>query len=243
MHAAVCASRFTGKERDTESGLDDFGARYYTSNQRRFLTPDWSDEPDPVPYADLEDPQSLNLYGYVGNNPLNSVDDDGHFMLACPCGCNSNMCMRKEDVSSDWDELVLFLNLGLNVTRILMTGNHQKTQPVAQTTPTAQSTPADPNKGNDKRRYEKSSKHGRTKKGNVSAAPKDGQTALDSSVQVKDTSPRRVGVDKLNNEIVVLDRTSDGVFHGHVREWQDLSSQMQNALKDAGLTDAGGNIK
>lgn len=45
----------------------------------RFLSPDWSAKEDPVPYADLEDPQSLNQYAYVRNNPLTRVDVDGHF--------------------------------------------------------------------------------------------------------------------------------------------------------------------
>jgi RHS repeat-associated protein len=76
----------TGKERDTESGNDYFGARYYASNMGRFLSPDWSVTPDAVPFADLENPQSLNLYSYVQNNPLSHKDEDGHFMLP-PCGC------------------------------------------------------------------------------------------------------------------------------------------------------------
>lgn len=42
------------------------------------MSPDWSDETDPVPYADLSNPQSLNLYSYVGNNPLIHIDADGH---------------------------------------------------------------------------------------------------------------------------------------------------------------------
>jgi len=72
---------FTGKPRDLESGNDYFGARYYSSPTGRFLSPDWSSDPDAVPYADLEDPQTLNLYGYVRNNPLSKTDPDGHFML------------------------------------------------------------------------------------------------------------------------------------------------------------------
>jgi RHS repeat-associated protein len=71
-------SRCTGKERDTESGLDYFGARYYGNALGRFLTPDWSAKPVTIPYADLHDPQTLNLYGYVGNNPLSRRDADGH---------------------------------------------------------------------------------------------------------------------------------------------------------------------
>jgi RHS repeat-associated protein len=70
--------KFTGKERDTESGLDFFGARYYSSAQGRYLSADWSATPVPVPYADFSSPQSLNLYSYVGNNPLNLTDPDGH---------------------------------------------------------------------------------------------------------------------------------------------------------------------
>lgn len=71
-------SRYTGKERDTESGNDYFGARYYASSLGRWLSPDWSAQEEPVPYAKLDDPQSLNLYAYVRNNPLTRVDADGH---------------------------------------------------------------------------------------------------------------------------------------------------------------------
>lgn len=68
-----------------------------------------------------------------------------------------------------------------------------------------------------------------------SKEPEDGQPALDDSVQVKDTSPRRVGYDKESGEIVVLDKTSDGVFHGHVRSWEGLDQAMRNALIKAGM--------
>ncbi len=70
--------KFTGKERDTESGLDEFGARYYTSAFGRFMTPDWETKPTDVPYANFGNPQSLNLYSYVQNNPTTVGDPDGH---------------------------------------------------------------------------------------------------------------------------------------------------------------------
>jgi RHS repeat-associated protein len=70
---------FTGKERDTESGNDYFGARYYSSAMGRFMSPDWSAKREPVPYAKLDNPQTLNLYAYVGNNPLIRIDKDGHY--------------------------------------------------------------------------------------------------------------------------------------------------------------------
>jgi len=75
---------FTGKERDQESNLDYFGARYYNSSMGRFMSPDYSDSgsaPDPIPYADYSNPQSLNLYAYLNNNPLNDTDPDGHGCL------------------------------------------------------------------------------------------------------------------------------------------------------------------
>ncbi len=46
----------------------------------RWMSPDWADKPEAVPYSDLGNPQSLNLYGYVNNNPLSKADKDGH----CP---------------------------------------------------------------------------------------------------------------------------------------------------------------
>ena len=66
-------SRSTGKERDAESGLDYFGARYFSGAQGRFTSPD-------IPLLDQhpEDPQSWNLYSYVRNNPLVNVDPTGN---------------------------------------------------------------------------------------------------------------------------------------------------------------------
>ncbi len=68
----VFAQRFTGKERDGESGLDYFGARYFGSSLGRFTSPD-------APFADqqVQDPQSWNLYAYTTNNPLTYVDPTG----------------------------------------------------------------------------------------------------------------------------------------------------------------------
>jgi RHS repeat-associated protein len=70
--------KFTGKERDGETGLDYFGARYYSNGLGRFVTPDWAAKAATVPYADLKDPQSLNLFSYVRNRPTVMADPDGH---------------------------------------------------------------------------------------------------------------------------------------------------------------------
>lgn len=70
--------KFTGKERDSETGLDYLGARHYANWLGRFVTPDWAAKPITVPYANFGDPQSLNLYGYVRNIPTSLIDGDGH---------------------------------------------------------------------------------------------------------------------------------------------------------------------
>jgi RHS repeat-associated protein len=80
----------TGKERDSESGNDYFGARYYASSMGRFLSPDWAAKIEPVPYAKLDNPQSLNLYAYVGNNPLTRFDPDGHYV----CSGSKDQCAQ-----------------------------------------------------------------------------------------------------------------------------------------------------
>jgi RHS repeat-associated protein len=78
-------SKFTGKQRDSESGLDNFGARYFTSSIGRFMTPDWAARATAVPYAVFGDPQSLNLYGYVRNDPVSRADADGHISEEAIC--------------------------------------------------------------------------------------------------------------------------------------------------------------
>jgi RHS repeat-associated protein len=69
--------RFTGKERDPESGLDYFGARYYAQHVGRFTTVD----PVVTWRANLLDPQRWNRYGYGRNNPLRYVDPDGRDVI------------------------------------------------------------------------------------------------------------------------------------------------------------------
>ena len=67
--------QFTSKERDSESGLDYFGARYMSSAQGRFMSVDPSYESQI-----LELPQTWNRYSYVYNRPTFATDPDGR----CP---------------------------------------------------------------------------------------------------------------------------------------------------------------
>ena len=90
--------KFTGKERDSESGLDNFGARYNASTLGRWMIPD-------LPFADQhpEDPQSWNMYAYVRNNPLAHVDPNGK---ACTALNNGSGFCQRADAYANFDALV-----------------------------------------------------------------------------------------------------------------------------------------
>jgi RHS repeat-associated protein len=84
--------QFTGKERDGETGLDDFGARYYASNMGRFMSPD-----PLLASATLENPQSWNRYSYALNNPLRLTDPEGLYASpAYNCDKDHSSCLNDE---------------------------------------------------------------------------------------------------------------------------------------------------
>jgi len=70
--------------------------------------------------------------------------------------------------------------------------------------------------------YEAAPYHGRVGNAVKSKAPRNGQGALDNSLQVTENSARRVGIDPDTREFVIFDQTSNGTFHGHVRTWSEL---------------------
>jgi RHS repeat-associated protein len=74
---------FTGHERDAETGLDYFGARYYRANLGRFTTVD----PVYTLKENLEDPQRWNRYAYARNNPLRYTDPDGRAIVCGSAAC------------------------------------------------------------------------------------------------------------------------------------------------------------
>jgi RHS repeat-associated protein len=74
-HTSSCTPnyKFTGYERDSETGLDYALDRYYNSRIGRFMNPD----PVGLASVDFNSPQSLNRYAYVLNNPLAMIDPSG----------------------------------------------------------------------------------------------------------------------------------------------------------------------
>ena len=97
-------NHFTGKERDAESGLDEFAVRHYGSSPGRFMQPD----PIWVKGDRMVDPQRLNLYAYGRDNPLKSSDPTGMDVKLgnCPSNMTVSMCeaaitngLKKEDRS------------------------------------------------------------------------------------------------------------------------------------------------
>jgi RHS repeat-associated protein len=67
------AIEFTGQRLDSSTGLYYYNARYYDPTIGRFVSPDSVGQK-------LNDPQSLNRYSYVENNPLKYNDPTGHFL-------------------------------------------------------------------------------------------------------------------------------------------------------------------
>jgi RHS repeat-associated protein len=88
--------KFTGKERDAETGLDNFGARYFSAAQGRFT----SDDPLNIPALQrlnpkqfsgiITNPQNWDGYAYSRNNPLRNIDPDGYLTIIVPGTWNSH---------------------------------------------------------------------------------------------------------------------------------------------------------
>src|SRR5579864_148300 len=80
---------FTGKERDAETGLGYFRARYFSAAQGRFTSPD----PIWVKADRMLDPQRLNLYAYGRNNPLEYSDPTGMDVVLGTCASDMTISM------------------------------------------------------------------------------------------------------------------------------------------------------
>ena len=111
--------RFTGKERDEGTGLDNFLARYYNAPVGRFTSPD-------APFADqeAEDPQSWNLFAYGRNNPLRFTDPTGRTV----CDVNGNHCRDEITVTDTMEKIAVYMFV---TTAKVVQSTQEMVQPVA----------------------------------------------------------------------------------------------------------------
>ncbi len=112
--------KFTGYQRDTESGLDYAQARYYGNTQGRFTSP------DPLSgSAIIADPQTFNRYQYCRNNPVNSTDPTGMAAMGVmqqPGGERANAAQGMIDEAhgiiqqdeAEWEERVTLAFMGIH---------------------------------------------------------------------------------------------------------------------------------
>ena len=89
--------KFTGKERDAETGLDNFGKRYFGSSLGRFQTPD----PVTISWRRMVNPQLWNAYSYVGNNPLSFVDPTGEELVQLGQHTDDEIKKRKKEIGQE----------------------------------------------------------------------------------------------------------------------------------------------
>jgi RHS repeat-associated protein len=91
--------KFSGKERDEESGLDYFGARYYDRAQYRFVSTD----PKLIVERARIDPQRWNLYSYCMNNPLAFHDLDGMDAISVQEGLKITMIASTKAMGTPYE--------------------------------------------------------------------------------------------------------------------------------------------
>jgi RHS repeat-associated protein len=99
--AQTTTLHFTGQMRDAETELTEFPARYYSPAQGRWYSPDWASAQVPVPYADLHNPQTLNLYDYVGGDPTNHADADGHALYMSESSYDAELISANDEEQTE----------------------------------------------------------------------------------------------------------------------------------------------
>ena len=231
---------FTGHKDDKALGVTYMQGRWYHQDMGRFLAI------DPVGFVE-GNPFSFNRYSYGSSNPFRFIDPDGRNAdeVWAALGQDNPQAAGRDaakSIGSGFSSTVDVIDeQATDWTTYIPGWAYGKL--AAAGIIGAKVTKGGKNAGAMARReYQGASYHGKVDNAVKSRAPVNGQDALDVSVQVKGTSPRRVGIDYETGEFAVFDQTSNGVFHGHVRDWKDLTSQMQNALRNAGMVDRKGNI-
>jgi len=252
--------KFEGKERDTETGNDDFGSRYYSNRFGRWLSADWSAKPEPVPYANLNNPQTLNLYAMVSDDPESFDDLDGHcdvdgehhwgWCIWHTLGLYETRDDRVNDARNFFNNNAISINGQLidpskltnqQVLDAFKIFNDVWRENGGAQSPTLALSALLPGAG---LKYESNPKHGASARGIVSAEPTNPQQALENSVPIKNTSAARVAVDPSTGEYVMFRAHGPGVFHGYAtKNFNDLPNEAKAALQEAGLVSKSGKLQ
>jgi uncharacterized protein RhaS with RHS repeats len=90
--------------------------------------------------------------------------------------------------------------------------------------------------------YVANPKHGRSQRGRANPESTNPQESLENSIEISETTTRRIVVDKDTNEFVVFDEHRPGVFHGHSRSWGELDQTMQSAFHKNDLANKKGEL-
>ncbi len=109
--------RFTGQREEPSLGFYDYGARPYAPALGRFLQAD-TIVPNPA------DPQSLNRYSYVNNNPLRYTDPSGHWFetLWDIANIGWDIYEVQRDPGNAWNWAALVLDVGAAVLPVVPGG-------------------------------------------------------------------------------------------------------------------------
>ena len=258
--------------------LDYFLARYYSSTQGRFTSPDeFTGGPDelydfvddaadnPTFYADLTNPQSINKYQYVLNNPLRYTDDDGHcgpcvaqvlrWGARTPIGrrvitkagsaATTAIVAASGAAKSYWELLKKYPpNAGDMIGPSADSFQYfSRRKPDSSASQQGQSQPQGQQEGQSTN-YQPNPKHdgpkGDDRRG-VSAQPEAGGSLYDSAIQVK--PGQRVAVDQSSGKFVVYRTDPNGQTHGYQTTWQGLRNDQRAALQKADLVTKRGKIR
>ncbi len=276
--------KFTQKERDNETGLDYFLARYYSSTQGRFTSPDeFTGGPDelytfvddaadnPTFYADVTNPQSLNKYHYVLNNPTRYTDDDGHCGVLCVAAGRIAVGVAARAARTPAGKRFIDKAGAATTTAIVAaSGAAQKAYEWASTGNTegdafcracgsSQRMGQALMKGNEQSggqgqqqgqqegqstNYQPNPKHDGPKgddRRGVSPQPQAGSSLYDSAIQVK--PGQRVAVDQSTGKFVVYRTDPNGQTHGYETTWKGLRNDQRAALQKADLVTKRGKIR
>jgi RHS repeat-associated protein len=265
---------FSGQYRDAESGLYYLRARYYDPATGQFISrdPELASTWEPYSYVaqnplNATDPSGLCFgFGPSSNGICDFVRDnatsaahgvmnwigaemhapEGRLLFGFVAGSNLSISITNDPWYNAGEALgvIVFavcmldgLGEALGAVRLVARFARSAKELSLLDKEAGISRAADGPGGLERRVFEGSLKH-------PDVSDDSGQAALDNSLQVKENSARRIGIDYDRGQFVVLDQTYPGrpIFHGHYRTWAQLDNKMKAVLQRWGMVNRRGEI-